>query len=122
MSIQQIVTLALPLIAAIISYSLQQAKWSDKANTIVAGLSVIAAAVLSLFVDGKLTGNVYADAALVVTAAVALQSGSFLPLQRYLIANFPANSKPSQPDPAPVAPTPIQLSTPPTAKDLTNGN
>ena len=117
MTIQQVVTLALPLIAAIISYGLQQAKWSNKANTIVAGLSVIAAALVSLFVDGKLTGNVYADAALVVTAAVALQSGSFLPLQRYLIANFPVASK--QPDP--VVPTPVQISTPPTAKDLTGG-
>lgn len=119
MTIQQIVTLALPLVAAIISYALQQAKWSNKANTTVAGLSVIAAAVVSLFVDGKLTGNVYADAALVLTAAVALQSSSFFPLQRYLVANFPANSKPSQPDP--VVPTPVQISTPPTAKDLTGG-
>lgn len=109
MNIQQILTLALPFIAAIVSYGLQQAHWDTRVNTSIAGASVLLAAFASLLLQGKLSGNVFVDTMAVLAVAVALQAGPFLPLQKYLVANFPVASKAQQPAaPAPVVPTPAQ--------------
>ena len=114
MSIQQMLEIGLPCIAALISYGIQQAHWSARVNTTIAGVSVLLAALASAFLQGQLTGNVYADALLVLSTAIALQSKAFAPLQQYLLANFTVKSQPVQPEP-------VQLQTPPTAKDLTSG-
>lgn len=106
MNIQQTLTLALPFIAAIVSYGLQQAHWDTRINTSIAGASVLLAAFVSLLLQGNLSGNVFVDTMAVVAVAVALQAGPFLPLQKYLVANFPVSSKAQQP--APVIPVPAQ--------------
>jgi hypothetical protein len=95
MDINEALKLALPLMAMLVSYGIQKAHFSDKANTTVAGVTVLLATAGSLFLQGKLTGNVYGDIMLVASSSVALQAEAFAPLQQYLRTNF--LSRPSQP-------------------------
>ncbi len=85
---QQIITILLPLIAALASYIIQRGHYSSTVNTVIAGCSVLLAALASLFLQGQLTGHVQSDAVLVFTTAMALQAESFAPLQKYLRVNF----------------------------------
>lgn len=97
-TLQQLVTLFLPFAAALISYGLQQAHWPQKTNTLIAGGSIILATAVSLLVQGKLTGDIYSDALLVMTASTALQAEALQPLQQYLRQSFPTSAQPpSQP-------------------------
>lgn len=114
MDIQKLLELGLPFFAALISFGIQQAHWEARINTAIAGISVIIAAFASLFFQGKLTGNVYGDALMVLGAAIAIQAGPLLPLQRYLVANFPVASK-AQPA-IPVVPAPTPAPVPPEAQ------
>ncbi len=93
-TLQQIVTFFLPFAAALISYGIQQARWPARTNTLIAGGSIILATVASLFVQGKLTGDIYSDALLVMTASTALQAEALQPLQQYLRQSFPVQPQP----------------------------
>ncbi|HTJ49429.1 MAG TPA: hypothetical protein VL443_08265 [Cyclobacteriaceae bacterium] len=83
-----LVKLLLPLIAMVVSYSLQHLNFSATVNTSIAGATVILATALGLFLQGKLTGNVYGDAMLIASTSIALQSEAFAALQKYLLTNF----------------------------------
>jgi hypothetical protein len=93
-TLQQLVTLFLPFVAALISYGLQQAHWPQKTNTLIAGGSIILATIATLLVQGKLTGDIYSDALLVMTASTALQAEALQPLQQYLRQSFPVQPQP----------------------------
>lgn len=113
MDAQQIITMLLPLIAAGASYIIQRGHYTPTVNTVIAGCSVLLAALASLFLQGQLTGHVQSDAVLVFTTAVALQAESFAPLQKYLRVNF---NLPGSPPPASITTIP---SVKPTVADWT---
>lgn len=81
--------LALPLIAFIVSYALQQDNFSKPMNAAIAATTIVLVSLVEVFVQGKLTGNPSVDLALITTAAIALQAEAFAPLQQYLRSNFP---------------------------------
>lgn len=93
MTLQQIFDTALPLLAALISYGLQQAHYSDKTNTFIASLTILASGGASVWIGGGITPDILKDAALIMAATTALQAGSLLPLQDYLKSNFMASRK-----------------------------
>lgn len=93
MTLQQIFDTALPLLAALISYALQQMHYSDKANTLIASLTILASGGASVWINGGITPDILKDAALIMAAATALQAGSLLPLQNYLKANLLASKR-----------------------------
>lgn len=92
---------ALPAIAFLVSYLIQQAHWSDRANTSVAGATVILAAVASVFVQHKLTSNVLGDFLLVASVAAGLQANALAPLAQWLRDNVPTKSTPPTQPPTP---------------------
>lgn len=91
--INELLKVGLPFIAAIVSYALQRDNLDPKTNTIIAGATVLIAAFGDLFLTGKLTGNPYADFALIATTAAALQADSFASLQQWLRSNFAFTGK-----------------------------
>jgi len=91
---QAVLESALPAIAFLVSYIIQQMHWSQAANMTVAGSTVILAAIASLFVEHKFTGNVLGDFLLVASVAAALQGGALAPLAQWLKANVPVKSTP----------------------------
>ena len=93
MTLQQIFDAGLPFLAAIISYALQQMHYSDKANTLIASSSILAAGGASVWINGGITPDILKDAALIMAAATALQASSLLPLQNYLKSNFMASKQ-----------------------------
>jgi hypothetical protein len=93
MTVPQVITVALPFVAALVSYALQQAHFDTRINTAIAGVSILLAAFVSLLLQGKLSGNVSIDTMAVIAVAVSLQAGPLLPLQRFLVNNFPVASK-----------------------------
>lgn len=95
-TLQQLITFALPLLAMLVSYGLQQAHYPAAINTAIAAGTVIAAAVADVFIQGKLTGNLYADLLLIAGAATALQAEALAPLQQYLRENFPRSTAAKQ--------------------------
>lgn len=100
-TLQQLVTLFLPFVAALISYGLQQARWPARTNTLIAGGSIILATIASLLVQGKLTGDLYSDALLVMAASTALQAEALQPLQQFLRQSFPVQPQGGMPQNAP---------------------
>jgi hypothetical protein len=94
--VQAFLKLALPLLAMLVSYIIQQAHWSDRANTWVAGITTLGAAGGSLFLQGQLTSNIYEDFLLIATLAAALQGEAFAPLQRWLRSNVISTSPKDQ--------------------------
>lgn len=93
MTLQQIFDTALPLLAALISYALQQMHYSDKTNTLIASFTILAAGGASVWFSGGITPDVLKDAGLIMAAATALQAGSLLPLQNYLKSNLMASKR-----------------------------
>jgi hypothetical protein len=91
-TLQQIITLALPVVAMIVSYALQQAHFSDRTNTTIASVTVFLAAAATAFINGNLSGNLYLDIVAITTASIALQNSSFQPLQKYLQTHVLAKS------------------------------
>lgn len=100
MQFNQMLTLALPIIALLVSQAIRQNHWPEYVNLLVAAATIVAASLATLFVQGKLTGSVYGDILLVAGFATALQSDGIAPLQQYLrdhLLNLtppPANSYP----------------------------
>lgn len=90
---QTILETALPFVAYLVSYIIQQAHWSPKTNATVAGVTVILAAIGSLFVQHKITGNILADFLAVATLAAGLQTEALKPLSQWLRGNA-VSSKP----------------------------
>lgn len=88
MDINSLLKVALPFIAAAVAYALQKDQLSQTANTTIASVVVLLTAVGDLFIQGKLTGNPYADFLLIGSTATALLMNEFLPLQQYLKSNF----------------------------------
>jgi hypothetical protein len=105
---QQIATILLPFVASIVSYIIQQYHWKDATNATTAGVTIIAAAIVTVILQGKLTGNVYSDALLVVATAAALQSEALAPLQQYL-KSIPSSSPAQSEEFTVPPPTPIIL-------------
>ena len=97
---QTIVETALPFIAYLVSYVIQQAHWQPKTNATVAGVTVILAAVGSLFVQHKITGNILADFLAVAAFAAGLQTEALKPLSQWLRGNV-VNSAPESPNTPP---------------------
>lgn len=95
---------ALPAIAFLVSYLIQQAHWSARTNTSVAGSTVVLAAIASVFVQHKLSGNVLGDFLLIASVAGGLQSNALAPLAQWLRDNVPVKSTPPTP---PIARTSI---------------
>lgn len=94
-NLQQLWTLLLPLIVFIVSYIIQQEKWSKQTNGLIALIMVIIATMASLLLQG---GNI-TDASVVAAFSTALQSEALAPLMPYLRA-------------APSAPTPTGTTQP----------
>ena len=103
--LQQLWTLLLPLIVFIVSYIIQQEKWSPQINGLIALFMVIVATVASLLLQG---GNI-TDASVVAAFSTALQSEALAPLMPYLRA------APSAPMPAATA-QPMKTVPPPTSQ------
>lgn len=102
--IQQLWTLLLPLIVFVVSYIIQQEKWPEQVNGIIALSMVIIATAASLLLQG---GNI-TDASVVAAFSTALQSEALAPLMPYL------RSAPSLPGSAPTpAVPPTNTSQPP---------
>jgi hypothetical protein len=93
MTLQQIFDTALPLLAALISYGLQQAHYSDKANTLIASVTILAAGGASVWISGQITPDILKDAGLIMAAATALQAKALAPLQDYLKNNLFASKR-----------------------------
>lgn len=113
-SVLQTLSLITPWIIAIlpfatfgISYGFQRVTHSVETNATIAGSTILVASVITLLLQGKLTGNPATDTAYVLSTAIALQSETFVPLQQYLRQYFPAPSPPAQPPPT--EPKPIAL-------------
>ena len=92
MDANALLKLALPFIAAAVSYALQRDNLSKSVNTLIAGVVTLLSALLAVFIQGKLTGDVYADFLLIAAMAASLQADSFAPLQQYLRSNFLSSS------------------------------
>lgn len=112
----QLITLVLPIVAMLVSQAIQQNHWPKFVNLMIATVTILAASLATLFVQDKLTGNVYGDILLVAGFATALQSDGIAPLQNYLrqnLLNFtpaPANQNPiTGVGTSAVVPTPITL-------------
>lgn len=97
MTLQLVYTLALPLIASLVSYALQQCHFSDKVNTIIASLTIIVAAFIRLLLDGQINEDAIHDITIVMAATTALQAETFIPLQRYLRGSFLSPDKNNNP-------------------------
>lgn len=110
METSQMLEVGITFLALVLSYALQQAHKSAAFNATIAGIAVIVAGVASVFVQGRLTGDVVGDVLLVIAAASALQAKSLAPLMQFLIERFPVSSKPDD------QPT---VTTPPTIRDYT---
>lgn len=93
MTIQQLLDAGLPFFAALISYGLQQAHWSDKTNTTIASVTILAAGGASVWISGQITPDILKDAGLIMAAATALQANALAPLQDYLKNNFFASKR-----------------------------
>lgn len=100
MQLNDLLTLTLPIIAMLVSQAIRQNHWPEYVNLLIAATTIVAASLATLFVQGKLTGNVYGDILLVAGFATALQSDGIAPLQQYLrdhLLNLtppPANPQP----------------------------
>jgi hypothetical protein len=92
---QNILETALPFVAYLVSYIIQQAHWLPKTNATVAGVTVILAAVGSLFVQHKITGNILADFLAVAAFAAGLQTEALKPLSQWLRGNVASVSNSS---------------------------
>jgi hypothetical protein len=84
-TLSQLWTLLLPLLVLIISYIIQQERWSATINGLIALIMVIIATIASLILQG---GNL-TDASVVAAFSAALQSEALAPLMPYL-RSFPA--------------------------------
>lgn len=114
MEVSQMLEVGIAFLALVLSYALQKAHKSAAFNAAIAGVAVLIAGAATVFVQGKLTGDVVGDVVLIVAAASALQAKSLAPLMQFLIEKFPVSSKSSDSDSN--QPT---ITTPPTVKDLT---
>ena len=108
------IALFLPIIAAVVSYLMQQEHWPtvvtdrEKAwlNGTVAALTIVCAVIVDQFIQGKLTGNAQGDILLIGSATAALQVETYRPLQQWLREiGFPPPAAPA----VPAEPTPIIL-------------
>lgn len=99
--LQNVLDLFFPFLAAFLSYLFQRTNWSKQTNTIIASLTVIGAAVATLLVQRKITGNILGDLLLIASIAAALQSGAFAPIANWLKA---IGSKPPATVSVPVPP------------------
>lgn len=108
--IQQLWTLVLPLIVFIVSYIIQQEKWSKQINGLIALFMVIVATVASLLLQG---GNI-TDASVVAAFSTALQSEALAPLMPYLRAapSTPMSTATPQSARIPLPPPPPNTSQP----------
>lgn len=93
MTLQEIFDTALPFLATLISYGLQQAHYSDRVNTIIASITILLAGGASVWISGQITPDILKDAALIMAAATALQANALAPLMSWLKGNFPVKSK-----------------------------
>jgi len=81
---QQAFEAALPVIAYIISYLLQQEHWSRWINTTIAGSTVLLAGFCTVLLSHRLTPDILADVLLVASVSAGLQSGALAPLSQWL--------------------------------------
>lgn len=102
-NLQQLWTLLLPLIVFIVSYIIQQEKWSSQLNGLIALIMVVVATAASLLLQG---GNI-TDASVVAAFSTALQSEALAPLMPYL------RSAPFAPGSSTAVPQPMRAPTPP---------
>jgi hypothetical protein len=84
---QNILETALPLIAYLVSYVIQQGRWTAKTNTAIAGVTIVLAACGTLFIQHKFTGNVLADFLAIAAISGGLQTESLAPLSKWIRGN-----------------------------------
>lgn len=101
--LKELLTVALPFLAFLVSYAIQRNAWPSRVNMLVASGTIILASVATVFIDQKLTGNLYGDMMAVLATATALQMETFRDLQKFLRNNFPVNSVPEA-EPTPPSP------------------
>lgn len=102
-TLQQLWTGIIPVIAWLASYLIQQEHWSSQINGIIAAIIVILSVSASLLLQG---GNI-TDASVVAAFSTALQSEALAPLMPYLRA------APSLPGSPTTAPQIVRVLTPP---------
>jgi len=81
---QQAFEAALPVIAYTVSYLLQQVHWKPAMNTIIAGVTILLASCCTLFLQHRLTPDIYADFLLVASVSAGLQTGALALLSQWL--------------------------------------
>ncbi len=87
-SLQQILVILIPLIGASVPGLLQSDKLTPVANSMIAGLVVLVAGVVSAVVAQQLTGNFYADFGVIVAVMGTLMAGPLRGLASYLQSNY----------------------------------
>jgi len=81
---QQVFEAALPVIAYIVSYLLQQERWQSWINTTIAGSTVLLAGFCTVLLTHRLTPDILADVLLVASVSAGLQTGALAPLSQWL--------------------------------------
>jgi hypothetical protein len=94
MTLLALLKLIIPVIAFLVSYALQQNKFTPQMNAAVAAVTIVLASVAIVAIQGQFTQDINVDIAL-ITATIASQGESFAVLQQYLRGNFP-NSLPNK--------------------------
>ena len=94
--LQTALAVLLPFLASGISFAIQQNHFPKWLNGLIALVSIVLPAILTVLAQGKLTGDVYGDITLVIAATSALQVKSLAPIAVYLRGNWFAVPAPTQ--------------------------
>jgi hypothetical protein len=125
-TIPDAITVISPVIVATLAGWLGQVKWPAWANALVAGVLIVAMALICVLITGATLTSNYVEDFLIIAAYIgALTYGPFSPLhglQKYLLVsgvlNPPASPAATPPAPAPVLPTAPLPFSPPTSEPL----
>ena len=104
--------ISLPIIAFIVSYTLQRNNFTKQMNAAIAATTIIITSIIIVAIQGKFTQDISVDVAL-ISATIFAQSESFTILQQYLRENMTVNVSISKPE---------KSTTPPDMPEVTRGN
>lgn len=86
--LQTALAVLLPFLASGISFAIQQNHFPKWLNGLIALVSIVLAALVTVFAQGKLTGDIYGDMTLVIAATSALQAEALAPIAVYVRGNW----------------------------------